>query len=343
MIKGSSGEVLHPFSINDQVYSQKTYYGRFMTLLQSQNPFNFFLPHSKIEAAKLLVDEETKIAKNLKPGENLFYSEEKIRRIRAAQGIVSSAIHPDTGEYIPRIFRICSYAPMSVPVLFGMILSKPTTFNIVFWQWANQTYSAGVNYANRNMSGSLNTQKLLTAYSVAVMTSISIGLGMKKLFSPLLKNSHGPNQLFANFFITLAAVGSAAWLNLMIMRSEEIKNGITLVDHEGNDRGKSKAIGLNSVVKTALTRFLMPVPALIMPTITFYYLEKNNWNPKNKIARLSLESIVFFIWLGFGPLFSCSVFEQMATTGVNGLEPEFQNLTDSKGNPVTEFYYNKGL
>lgn len=99
---------------------------------------------------------------------------------------------------------------MSVPVLFGMILSKPTTFNIVFWQWANQTYSAGVNYANRNMSGSLNTQKLLTAYSVAVMTSISIGLGMKKLFAPLLKNSHGPNQLFANFFITLAAVGSAA-------------------------------------------------------------------------------------------------------------------------------------
>lgn len=106
MIKGSNGEALMPFNISEQAYSQKTYYGRFMTLLQSQNPFNFFVPHSKIEAARKLVDEETEIAKNLKPGENLYYSAEKIRQIRSAQGLVSSAVHPDTGEYIPRVFRI---------------------------------------------------------------------------------------------------------------------------------------------------------------------------------------------------------------------------------------------
>uniref|UniRef100_A0A7S3J4Q1 Uncharacterized protein n=1 Tax=Euplotes harpa TaxID=151035 RepID=A0A7S3J4Q1_9SPIT len=224
-----------------------------------------------------------------------------------------------------------------------MLLTKPTPFNIIFWQWINQTYSAGVNYANRNMSGSLDMKGLLTCYTAAVTTSITIGLGTKKLLAPFLKSGSGSSQLFVNFFVTLAAVGSASFLNLMIMRAEEIKSGIELVDHEGNERGKSKIIGFNSVLKTALTRPLMPIPALLMPTITFYYLDKKNLNPKNRFLKLSLEAMIFYVWLGLGPLFSCSLFEQMAKTGVKGLEPEFQNLVDSKGNTIKEFYYNKGL
>lgn len=106
-------------------------------------------------------------------------SDEDIQKILKAKDIVSSAVHPETNEYIPRPMRLCSYAPISVPTLFGFLLSKPTTFNIIFWQWANQTYSAGVNYANCNKSNALTKTELFGAYMAAVSSSIGVGLGMK--------------------------------------------------------------------------------------------------------------------------------------------------------------------
>lgn len=343
MIEETQAKELKPFDIHTPQYPQSTYWGRVMTLFSSQNPFNFFVPHSRIEEAKALVEEQLKISKELGENGKLFYDQAKIDQIRIAQNLLSSAIHPDTKEYIPRPMRICSYASISIPVLFGMILSKPTTFNIVFWQWINQTYSAGINYANRNASSSLDTKGLLTAYAAAVSASIGIGLGMRKALSPFSRNLTGPSQLFVNFLISLTAVGSAGFLNLLIMRSEEIKKGITLVDHEGVERGKSKIVGKHAVVNTAFTRFLMPLPPLLLPTISFYYLEKKNLVPKNKITKCTLESLIFFICLGFGPPLSCAVFEQTAKTNVQGLEPEFHDLQDSRGNPITELYYNKGL
>jgi hypothetical protein len=61
----------------------------------------------------------------------------EIAQIRNAQNIVASSFHPDTGEIIPKLMRVCSYSAISIPTLFGFLLSKPTTFNIIFWHWAN--------------------------------------------------------------------------------------------------------------------------------------------------------------------------------------------------------------
>jgi sideroflexin-5 len=332
---------LVPFNINSPQYPQSTYYGRVMNLFSSQNPFNFYLPHSRIEEARMVVEEETKKSKEF--GDQLYYTPERIIEIRKNQNIFMSAAHPDTGEYIPRLFRLCSYASISVPIIFGMLLCKPTTFNIIFFQWTNQTYSAGLNYANRNASSSLDTRGLLTAYGAAVTTSIWVGLGVRKLLSPFAKNLKGPSQLFTNFLVTLSAVGSAGFLNLIIMRSEEIKKGIILTDDEGVERGRSWIIGRKAVVSTAMTRFLMPVPPLIVPTLIFYFMESRNLNPKNKFLKMGLEMMIFFVWLGFGPPLSCGVFEQTTKTHVDKLEPEFHNLKDSNGNFIKELWYNKGL
>ena len=38
-----------------------------------------------------------------------------------------------------------------------------------------------------------------------------------------------------------------------------------------------------------------------------------------------------------------AVFPQTATFSVQDLEPEFHNLVDENGNPITELYSNKGL
>ena len=232
---------------------------------------------------------------------------------------------------------------MSIPTLFGFLLSAPTTFNIVFWQWANQTFSAGVNYANRNASSNLGTAGIATAYTSACCASVGIGLGMRKILEPYSNKFKGPASLFANFIISLAAVGSAGFINLLIMRSKEMKEGILLKDHEGVERGKSPKVGRKAVFTTALTRFLMPIPPLLLPTLVFFYLENKNKIPKNKFAKFGMENLVFFVSLGIAPPLACALFKQTSSAKTNGLEPKFQNLVDSKGKAITELYYNKGL
>ena len=204
----------------------------------------FFLSSKSVETAKSIVQMQKKREEN---GPVMLPANE-IKEIRKAQAVVQSAVHPDTGETIPRMMRLCGYAPVSIPTLFGFLLSKPTTFNIIFWQWANQTYSAGVNYANRNASSSLSNSGLAFVYLAAVTSSIGVGLGMKRILSPFEKKFSGPRRLFLNFLISYLAVGTAGCLNLMMMRSKEMKEGIMLTDKDGVEHGKSKQIGRTAVV-----------------------------------------------------------------------------------------------
>ena len=88
----------------------------------------------------------------MKPGEKMMLTAEEIKTIRTAETVVSTAIHPDTGEFIPWAMRLSSFIPMNLPIAFGMITTAPTPFNTIFWQWMNQSYNAMLNYGNRNAS-----------------------------------------------------------------------------------------------------------------------------------------------------------------------------------------------
>jgi hypothetical protein len=125
---------LRPFKLSDPEYTQETYVGRFLSLYKSQNPAMFFLRHKTIVEAKQEVDAQKE--RELKE-ETTLMKEQEISQIREAQNIVASSFHPDTEEIIPKPMRICSYSASSIPMLFGFLLSKPTTFNIIFWHWAN--------------------------------------------------------------------------------------------------------------------------------------------------------------------------------------------------------------
>ena len=78
--------------------------------------------------------------------------DDEVKKVRRAQNIVATAIHPDTGDFIPWPCRFSSFLPMNIPIAFGFVFAAPTPFNTIFFQWLNQTYNAGLNYANRNAS-----------------------------------------------------------------------------------------------------------------------------------------------------------------------------------------------
>ena len=121
MLEQQQDKHLEEFDIQATEYPQTTYWGRVMNLMNIQNPLNFFVPHSRIQAAKELYDEELKKSKQAN-GQTLMYTHDKVREIRKAQHLVHSSVHPDTGEYVPRLFRLSSFAAMNVPIIFGMII-----------------------------------------------------------------------------------------------------------------------------------------------------------------------------------------------------------------------------
>jgi hypothetical protein len=288
-------QYLVPFRLDIPEYDQSTYLGRFMSLVKIQNPLNTFVNNVKIQKCRNLVVEQRDLEKlAAKVGAQVFLDSKKVAEIRKAQYIIGSSVHPDTDEIIKPYQRFCSYSIINIPLLFGMIICKQTTTNIIFLQWMNQTYNAVLNYSNRNATSSLDSKGLVISYAAAVTASITIGLGMRRLLTPYSKIFKGPARLFFNFLINVTAIGCAGVLNVLIMRSKEMKEGITLTDVNGYEIGKSPKIGKEAVIKTALSRIILPFPPLLLPTIAFYLMEKRQILPKNRMAKILVETFVFF-------------------------------------------------
>ena len=64
-------------------------------------------------------------------------TKEEIKEIRTAQTVVSTSIHPDTGKFIPWVMRLSSFVPVNIPIAFGMVITAPTPFNTILFQWLN--------------------------------------------------------------------------------------------------------------------------------------------------------------------------------------------------------------
>lgn len=98
------------------------------------------------------------------------------------KAIVDASIHPDTGKCVPWLMRMSAFVPTNVPIIFGMLMTKSTPATTAFWQWLNQTYNAGMNYGNRNASSTYTSQDLMFGYSMAVASSIGMGVGLQRVF-----------------------------------------------------------------------------------------------------------------------------------------------------------------
>lgn len=126
------------------------------------------------------------------------------------------------------------FVPINIPIIFMMIMTKPTLINIILGQWLNQTYNAQMNYFNRNATSSYTVEDILKGYASAVTVSITLGLCLQALFRPKIdKINSAPLQLLARSVLTGIAAGSAGSANVLMMRQKELKAGVAVFDEEG--------------------------------------------------------------------------------------------------------------
>lgn len=267
----------------------------------------------------------------------------ELKDLMKAERIYNTIFHPDTKQKIPYIFRMCAFMPTNLPIMFGMLCAPQTIINVVFWQWVNQTYNACLNYNNRNATSSFTNKELAVAYTGAVTTSISIALfgrWLSQKFGTLTGSiSH---QRFRNGLVSLCALASAGFLNLFLIRYNETKKGVMLM-HNSKECGISKEAAKKAVISSACTRAFLPIPLTMLTPVLWKAIEILRVAPKGRTGIIAADMLILVFTLTVSMPMALSLFKQELTIDSNKVEPEFRNLKDATGMPITQFTFNKGL
>lgn len=123
-----------PYSDNGQRFDQSTFVGRFSRMLLACDPRLLLYTEDQVRQAQAVLATH---AHN--------HDGTMDRTLWEARRIVDAALHPDTGEVIPRPFRMSGYVPYNGPICVAMVAST-TTPSLLFWSWVNQSQNALVNY-----------------------------------------------------------------------------------------------------------------------------------------------------------------------------------------------------
>ncbi|KAM3672110.1 sideroflexin-5 isoform 2-T2 [Ammospiza maritima maritima] len=188
-----------PFQLGKPRFEQSSFYGRFRHFLDIIDPRTLFVTESRLkEAVQLLEDYKHG---TLPPGVTN-------KQLWGAQKIKQAIIHPDTNETIFMPFRMSGYIPFGTPIVVGLLLPNQTLASTVFWQWLNQSHNACVNYANRNASKPSPTSKFIQGYLGAVISAVSIAVGLNVLIQRANKFTPA-TRLLIQRFVPFPAVGPA--------------------------------------------------------------------------------------------------------------------------------------
>ena len=89
------------------------------------------------ESTLLNYKQELKDAHDAAQGGKVTYTQAVYDDLYMKKVHTLSAIHPDSGDLIPWFARTSAFVTVNIPIVTAMMLSPPTMFNTVFWQWVN--------------------------------------------------------------------------------------------------------------------------------------------------------------------------------------------------------------
>jgi len=145
---------------------EDSFIDRFYSFLKITNPFYLIYSDGYVLKAKEHLERDGYTNNN----QNYHY-----------RNVVRAAIHPVTGEIVPRIFRVSSIAPVNIPLVWAMITVPSSNVPMtLFLHWFNQSYNTATNYFNRS-GNSMSTTESLKAYGLATVSACSIAYGLGKV------------------------------------------------------------------------------------------------------------------------------------------------------------------
>ncbi|KAL5011319.1 hypothetical protein ScPMuIL_009870 [Solemya velum] len=262
-------------------------------------------------------------------------------QIRRAQQLYLSAFHPDTGDLNNPIGRMSFQVPGGMCLIGAMISFYKSNFAVIFWQWANQSFNALVNYTNRNAASELTTGKIAAAYISATGSALTIALGLKHYLS--LKSSPMMQR-----FVPFAAVAAANAVNIPLMRQSELTSGVTMYDENNNEITKSRYAAMKGIGLVFLCRNIMAAPSMILLPLLMQPLEKTAWMKRFKFVNAPLQVFLSGLTLVFMVPIGCALFNQRCSLDVEKLKlldgKKYEELEERYGDNLPQtLYFNKGL
>ncbi|ESO85043.1 hypothetical protein LOTGIDRAFT_130996 [Lottia gigantea] len=316
------------FRLNKPRFDQSTFSGRLRHFLDIIDPSTLLTSEKKLKESCQLLNDYKK--GQLPPGtrdEDLW----------KAQKIKQAIIHPDTGEKILMPFRMSGYVPFGSPMVVGLLLPNPSITSVIFWQWLNQSHNACVNYSNRNASKPTPINRFIMGYLGAVTSAVGIALGLKNLIKKANRFSPA-TKLLIQRFVPFPAVASASVCNVVLMRNNELSEGIDVTDKDGKVVGTSLIAAKKALIETAITRLVLPAPILILPPIIMSYIERTKFLKRYPKIHLPVNAFVCTAAFALALPVAIALFPQYSQISTKNLEKEFLNLTNED-----VLYYNKGL
>ncbi|KAG7815750.1 hypothetical protein KL942_005144 [Ogataea angusta] len=320
-----------PVPLPASQYDLSTYMGRVKHCAGISDPTMLLNTSKDIEEAKRLVwDYKNGVIPQMTP------------ELWRAKRILDSSIHPDTGETVLLPFRMSSCVLSNLVVTAGMLTPGLGNAGTLFWQIANQSLNVAINTANANKSHPLTTKQLVTNYCLAVGASCGVALGLNSIV-PRLKNVSANTRLILGRLVPFAAVVSAGIVNVFLMRSEEIKKGISVFDKDGNELGTSKRAAVQAVGETAASRVINATPIMVIPPLLLVRMQKTILKGKGpaiqNLANIGLITATSFLVLPF----ALAVFPQRREVSVSQLEDKFHGLKNKNGEDITTVQFNRGI
>jgi len=349
-VEAATADTCLPYSARGNAgrFDQSTFGGRFARMLLACDPALLRHTEDSVRATlqSLLKAEDDLALTTTTTTPALTPSES--RKLWEAKRIVDSAIHPDTGEVIPRPFRMSGFVPYNGPICVSMVAST-STIPLLFWSWINQSQNALVNYYNRNASSPMTNETLLKSYSAAVGSALVVAFGL----STLVQKRYAPEQAKQMMkFVAFPSAVVASSLNCYVVRSPEIDTGIPLTDATGNllamsgeDENTSSIAAKRGVESTTLSRAILQAPVYFLPSLLMGVVPPLKTFVANRpTMRVPLTTFLVLVSFGLGLPATIAIFPQVSELKASEAEPKFQHLLDpATKRPYEVFYYNKGL
>jgi tricarboxylate carrier len=331
VVENSTASSVPTFHPSTQRFDQTDFSGRFSKMLLACDPRLLFYSEEQVRSSQQMVI-------NYKDYEGMD------RALWEARRIVESALHPDTGDVIPRPFRMSGYVPYNGPICVAIVASQ-STLPLLFWAWVNQSQNALVNYYNRNGSSPMKNETLAMSYAAAVGSALIVAFGLATAIQKRFEPSKAKQLLK---YVAFPSAVVASTLNCYIIRSPEIESGIPLTDKAGNDvlpGETSNVAAALGVYSTTASRAILQVPVYLFTPLILALPPFAKILTRAPALSVPLTTYMVLCCFGVGLPVTTAIFPQISSIPAEDVEQQFQHLRDpANSNKTYEvYYYNKGL